>query len=41
MVADVDVLGVRLHDRIGSHKYGSLIVTADWDSFQLVAELTE
>ena len=41
MVADVNVLGARLCDGIGSHEYGSLVVTADRDSFQLIAELTE
>ena len=41
MVADVDVVGVRLCDGIGSHEYGSLIVTADQNSSQLVAKLTK
>ena len=41
MVADVDVLGVRLHYGVGCHEYGPLIITADWDSIQLIAELIE
>ena len=35
MVADVDVLGARLHYRVGCHEYGPLIVTTDWDSILL------
>jgi len=41
VVADVNVLGVRLHYRVGCHEYGPLIITAIWDSFQLIAELTK
>jgi len=41
MVADVNVLGVRLCYRVGCHEYGPLIITTDRDSFQLIAELTE
>jgi len=41
MVADVDVLGVRLHYRVGCHEYGPLIIITNQDSFQLIAELTE
>ena len=41
MVVDVDVLGVRLHYGVGCHEYGPLIVTADQDSIQLIAKLTE
>ena len=41
MVADVNVLGVRLCHRVGCHEYGPLIITTNWDSFQLIAELTE
>ena len=41
MVADVNVLGARLRYRVGCHEYGPLIITANWDSFQLIAELTE
>ena len=41
MVVDVNVLGARLHYRVGCHKYGPLIITTDWDSIQLIAELTE
>ena len=41
VVADVDVLGARLHYGIGRHKYGPLIITADRDSIQLIAELTK
>ena len=32
MVVNVDVLGAGLHYRVGCHKYGPLIITADWDS---------
>ena len=41
MVVDVNVLGVRLHYRVGCHEYGPLIITADRDSIQHIAELTE
>jgi len=41
VVADVDVLGVGLCYRVGCHEYGPLIITANQDSFQLIAKLTE
>ena len=41
MVANVDVLGARLYYRVGCHEYGPLIVTANQDSIQLIAELTK
>ena len=41
MVANIDVLGPRLYYRVGCHEYGPLIVTANQDSIQLIAELTE
>jgi len=41
MVVDVDVLGARLHYRVGCHEYGPLIITANQDSSQLIAKLTE
>ena len=41
VVADIDVLGARLCYRVGCHEYGPLIITADRDSFQLIAKLTE
>ena len=41
VVVDVDVLGARLRYRVGCHEYGPLIITADQDSIQLIAKLTE
>ena len=41
VVADVDVLGARLCYRVGCHEYGPLIITANWDSLQPIAKLTE
>ena len=41
MVVNVNVFGARLHYGVGCHEYGPLIVTADWDSIQLIAKLTE
>ena len=41
MVADVDVLGVRLCYRVRCHEDGTLVITTNWDSIQLIAKLTE
>jgi len=41
VVVDVNVFGARLHYRVGCHEYGPLIITANRDSFQLIAKLTK